>query len=58
MATTPEDKRPVTAEAAAANKKVAARVAEEARLAAVTTEALERQPGDDLDAEDLAQFDG
>lgn len=57
MATTPKDKR--AAGQVAVKAKDAAKAAEEAKRGAVAAiEVPERQPGDDLDPEDLAQFDG
>lgn len=59
MATTSKEQRPATAEKAAVNVKDAARAEEEAkRAAAAAEETGEREPGDDLNPEDLAQFDG
>ncbi len=57
MATAPKATRPARAGLAAENKREAAKAAEESRRAAAF-EVPERQPGDDLDPEDLAQFDG
>lgn len=57
MATAPKATRPARAGLAAENKREAAKAAEESRRAAAF-EVPERQPGGDLDPEDLAQFDG
>ncbi len=57
MATTPKEQR--AAGQVAVKAKDAAKAAEEAKRSAVASiEVPERQPGDDLDPEDLAQFDG
>jgi hypothetical protein len=57
MATTPKDQQ--AAGQVPVKAKDAAKAAEEARPGVVAaTEAPERQPGDDLEPEDLAQFDG
>lgn len=59
MATTSKDQRPATTEKAAVDVKDAAKAEEEARRAeAEAMEEAEREPGDDLNPEDLAQFDG
>lgn len=57
MATTPREQRATGQVAVKA--KDAAKAAEKAkREAAAAIQVPERQPGDDLDPEDLAQFDG
>ncbi len=56
MATTPRERR--TVQVAVNAKDIAKAAAEAKRAAAAATEAPERQPGDDMDPEDLAQFDG
>jgi hypothetical protein len=56
MATTPREQR---AGQVVMKAKDVAKTAEKAkRAAAAAIEVPERQPGDDLDPEDLAQFDG
>ena len=59
MATTSKEQRSAVAEKAPVKVKDAARAEEDAkRAAAAVEEAGQREPGDDLNPEDLAQFDG
>jgi len=57
MATTPKEQQATGQVAVKAND--ATKAAEEAKpVVAAAIEVPERQPGDDMDPEDLAQFDG
>jgi hypothetical protein len=57
MATTPKEQR-ATGQVAVKAKDAAKATENAKRVAAAAAEVPERQPGDDMDPEDLAQFDG